>query len=107
MELNWCVDGRIVNVTLTVELANGSTVTYDPRRLRGVHVFRETEREFATAGWPQPAERSPDLHYYLAKWPTVQMIQSIGKIAEIVDRVDDRFDPVLFQEIQKISHVLP
>ena len=35
--------------TLTVELANGSNVTYDPRRLRGVQVFRETEREFATS----------------------------------------------------------
>ena len=34
--------------TLTVELENGSSVTYDPRRLRGVNVFRETEREFAT-----------------------------------------------------------
>jgi conjugative relaxase-like TrwC/TraI family protein len=40
------VDGRAN--ALTVELANGSTVTYDPRRLRGVNVFRETEREFAT-----------------------------------------------------------
>jgi conjugative relaxase-like TrwC/TraI family protein len=34
--------------TLTVELANGASVVYDPRRLRGVNVFRETEREFAT-----------------------------------------------------------
>ncbi|WP_353070439.1 MobF family relaxase (plasmid) [Tunturibacter empetritectus] len=34
--------------SLTVELENGSSVTYDPRRLRGVNVFRETEREFAT-----------------------------------------------------------
>ena len=34
--------------TLTVELASGSSVTYDPRRLRGVNVFRETDREFAT-----------------------------------------------------------
>ncbi len=33
--------------TLTVELENGSSVTYDPRRLRGVNVFREVEREFA------------------------------------------------------------
>ena len=40
------VDAR-TNI-LTVELANGSSVTYDPRRLRGVNVFRETEREFAT-----------------------------------------------------------
>jgi len=34
--------------TLTVELENGMNVTYDPRRLRGVQVFRETDREFAT-----------------------------------------------------------
>ena len=34
--------------TLTVALENGSTVSYDPRRLRGVNVFREAEREFAT-----------------------------------------------------------
>jgi hypothetical protein len=33
---------------LTVVLANGSNVTYDPRRLRGINVFRETEGEFAT-----------------------------------------------------------
>jgi len=33
---------------LTVELDNGSSVTYDPRRLRGVNVFRETEKEFAS-----------------------------------------------------------
>lgn len=32
---------------LTVEVEGGSTVIYDPRRLRGVNVFRETEREFA------------------------------------------------------------
>lgn len=35
--------------TLTVALESGRTVTYDPRRLRGVSVFREVEREF-TAG---------------------------------------------------------
>ncbi|MDP9050444.1 MAG: relaxase domain-containing protein [Acidobacteriota bacterium] len=34
--------------TLSVELENGSKVTYDPRRLRGVNVFSEVDREFAT-----------------------------------------------------------
>ena len=33
--------------TLTVSLESGSTITYDPRRLKGVNVFREVEREFA------------------------------------------------------------
>lgn len=34
--------------TLTVSLESGSSATYDPRRLKGVNVFREVEREFAT-----------------------------------------------------------
>ena len=33
---------------LSVELPDGSYVTYDPRRLQGVNVFREVEREFAS-----------------------------------------------------------
>jgi len=33
--------------TLTVALENGSTAIYDPRRLKGVNVFREAQREFA------------------------------------------------------------
>jgi conjugative relaxase-like TrwC/TraI family protein len=34
--------------TLTVGLENGTSVTYDPRRLRGVNVFTEAVREFST-----------------------------------------------------------
>ena len=33
--------------TLTIELENGTSVTYDPRRLRGVNVFTEAVREFS------------------------------------------------------------
>jgi ATP-dependent exoDNAse (exonuclease V) alpha subunit len=33
---------------ITVETDSGGTITYDPRRLRGVNVFEETSREFAT-----------------------------------------------------------
>jgi conjugative relaxase-like TrwC/TraI family protein len=40
------VDARANTVTVSVE--RGSSVTYDPRRLKGVNVFREIEREFAT-----------------------------------------------------------
>ena len=47
--------------TLTVELANGSNVTYDPRRLRGVQVFRETEREFATGDRIQMTSNNREL----------------------------------------------
>lgn len=33
---------------VTVELADGSRVEYDPKRIYGVNVYRETSREFAT-----------------------------------------------------------
>src|SRR4029077_3636421 len=39
------VDG--VQNTLTVTRGNGTSVTYDPRRLQGVTVYREVERTFA------------------------------------------------------------
>ena len=53
------VDAR--SNTLTVELANGSSVTYDPRRLRGVNIYRETEREFATGDRIQFVAPNKDL----------------------------------------------
>ena len=42
---------QLINVranTIAVSLDSGSNVIYDPRRLKGVNVFREAEREFAT-----------------------------------------------------------
>jgi conjugative relaxase-like TrwC/TraI family protein len=47
--------------TLTVELENGTNVTYDPRRLRGVQVFRETDREFATGDRIQMTSSNKEL----------------------------------------------
>ena len=47
--------------TLTVELDNGASVTYDPRRLRGVNVFTETMREFSTGDRIQFTEPSKSL----------------------------------------------
>ncbi|WP_420236286.1 MobF family relaxase [Telmatobacter bradus] len=47
--------------TLTVELENGSSVSYDPRRLRGVNVFVEETREFSTGDRIQFTEPSKAL----------------------------------------------
>ena len=46
---------------LTVALEEGSTVNYDPRRLRGVNVFRESQREFATGDRVQFTAPNRDL----------------------------------------------
>jgi hypothetical protein len=53
------VDSR-ANV-LSVELPDGSSVTYDPRRLQGVNVFREVEKEFATGDRIQFGAQHKDL----------------------------------------------
>jgi len=47
--------------TLTVSLEGESTVTYDPRRLKGVNVFREVEREFAAGDRVQFTAPNKDL----------------------------------------------
>ena len=49
------------NNTVTVELADGETVTYDPRRLKGVNSYREVPREFATGDRIQFTARDKDL----------------------------------------------
>ncbi len=47
--------------TVTVSLESGSTATYDPRRLKGVNVFREAEREFAVGDRVQFTAPNKDL----------------------------------------------
>lgn len=47
--------------TVTVSLEGGKTVTYDPRRLKGVNVFREVEREFAAGDRVQFTAPNKDL----------------------------------------------
>ena len=47
--------------TITVSLESGSTATYDPRRLKGVNVFREVEREFAAGDRVQFTAPNKDL----------------------------------------------
>jgi hypothetical protein len=44
--------------TLTVERADGQTVTYDPKRLKGANVYQEVTREFAT--WDRIQFTAPD-----------------------------------------------
>ncbi len=42
-------------------MESGSIVSYDPRRLKGVNVFREVEREFATGDRVQFTAPNKDL----------------------------------------------
>jgi conjugative relaxase-like TrwC/TraI family protein len=92
------VDGRAN--TLTVELQNGSSVIYDPRRLMGVNVFREVEREFATGDRLQFTVSNKDLGVANRDLGTVTAIED-GKMAVRLDGKARRtvtFDPEEFRQ---------
>jgi ATP-dependent exoDNAse (exonuclease V) alpha subunit len=92
------VDGRAN--TLTVELQNGSSVTYDPRRLMGFNVFREMEREFATGDRLQFTVSNKELGVANRDLGTVTAIED-GKMAVRLDGKTQRivtFDPEEFRQ---------
>jgi conjugative relaxase-like TrwC/TraI family protein len=85
---------------LTVELANGSTATYDPRRLRGVHVFREVEREFATGDRIQLTAPNKELGVANRDLGTITEIKE-NQISVRMDGKKERtinFDPSAFRQ---------
>ncbi len=69
------VDARVN--TLTVELPNGTTTTYDPRRLRGVNVYSDVERAFSVGDRLQFTAPSKELRV---------ANRDLGTILEIGDR---------------------
>jgi len=84
---------------LTVELANGSTVTYDPRRLRGVHVYRETEREFATGDRIQMTSTNKELGVANRDLGTITEMRD-GQISVRMDGKNEHritFEPSVFR----------
>jgi conjugative relaxase-like TrwC/TraI family protein len=86
--------------TLTVELANGSSVTYDPRRLRGVQVFRETEREFATGDRIQMTSTNRELGVANRDLGTITRIEN-GQMSVRMDGKAERaisFDTAEFRQ---------
>ena len=87
--------------TLTVELASGSSVTYDPRRLRGVQVFRETDREFATGDRIQMTSNNRDLGIANRDLGTITAIEN-GQMSVRMDGKAERtisFDTALFRQL--------
>jgi conjugative relaxase-like TrwC/TraI family protein len=85
---------------LTVDLENGSSVTYDPRRLQGVHVFREVEREFAVGEKIQATAPNKDIGVANRDLGTITAMQD-GQVSVRMDGKEDRsvtFDPREFRQ---------
>ena len=86
--------------TLTVSSANGLPVTYDPRRLKGVNVFREVQREFAAGDRVQFTATNKDLGVANRDLGTVIGLEN-GEMTLRIDGKTDRavtFDTKKFRQ---------
>jgi len=86
---------------LTVEITDGSSVTYDPRRLRGVNVFREVDREFATGDRIQFTASSKELGVANRDLGSITGIEN-GKLSVQMDGKAERtvtFDAAAFRQL--------
>ncbi len=87
-------------IRLTVELENGASVTYDPRRLRGVNVFTEAVREFSTDDRIQFTEPNKMLGIANRDLGTISSIDN-GQMTVRLDGRTERtitFDPSAFRQ---------
>jgi conjugative relaxase-like TrwC/TraI family protein len=65
---------------LTVQRGNGEQITYDPRRLQGVNVYREAGREFSTGDRIQFTAPYKDEHIANRQLGTIEQIDAAGNL---------------------------
>ena len=83
------------NNTVTVQRADGQAVTYDPKRLKGVNVYREDQKDFATGDRLQFTAKVKELGVNNRDLGTVTKLES-GQITVQMDGKSERtvrFDP--------------
>lgn len=88
---------------LTVERADGEVVAYDPRRLRGVNVFREQEREFATGDRIQFTAPLKELKVANRDLATIKRIED-GKMTVRLDRKEKRTLTFDTEKVRQFDH---
>jgi len=89
--------GEYVHVTgvdrehnlLTIERDSGQRLTYDPRRLHGVSVYRETERDFSTGDRVQFTAPYRDEHIANRQLGTVEKVDAEGNLQVRLDSGQD------------------
>jgi ATP-dependent exoDNAse (exonuclease V) alpha subunit len=70
---------------LTVVRQEGDPVTYDPRRLHGVTVYRESDRTFASGDRVQFTAPSRELHVANRELGTIEKIEADGHVQVRLD----------------------
>jgi conjugative relaxase-like TrwC/TraI family protein len=66
---------------ITVARENGEEINYDPRRLQGVTLYRETERSFAEGDRVQFTAPSKELHVANRELGNIERITNEGELA--------------------------
>ncbi|HEY2599657.1 MAG TPA: MobF family relaxase, partial [Candidatus Dormibacteraeota bacterium] len=81
--------------TITIEREDGQSVTYDPRRLKGVNVYRETRQEFATGDRIQFTAPDKSLGVRNRDLGTIQAIEADQVTVKLDGNAEGtvRFDP--------------
>jgi conjugative relaxase-like TrwC/TraI family protein len=85
---------------LTVELPDGSHVAYDPKRVYGVNVYRETSREFATGDRLQFSAIHKDLGISNRDMGTITKMEP-DRLTVLMDGKEQRsvsFNPAEFRQ---------
>ncbi len=85
---------------LTVELSNGSSVEYDPKRIYGVNVYRETSREFATGDRLQFSALNKELGISNRDMGTITKMEP-DRLTVLMDGKEQRsvsFNPAQFRQ---------
>ncbi len=88
---------------ITVERTDGQSVTYDPRRIRGVNAYKETAREFATGDRIQFTAQDKELKLANRDLGTITSIQP-GQMTVRLDGKKERsitFDP---DKVRSLDH---
>ncbi len=70
---------------VTVKRENGERVSYDPRRLHGVTLYRETEREFAKGDRVQFTAPNREQHIANRELGTIEKIDARGNLQVRLD----------------------
>ena len=85
---------------LTVEMTDGSSVTYDPKRVYGVNVYRETSREFATGDHLQFTALNKELGISNRDMGTITRMEP-DRLTVLMDGKEQRsvsFNPTEFRQ---------
>jgi ATP-dependent exoDNAse (exonuclease V) alpha subunit len=83
------------NNTVTIRREDGQAVTYDPKRLKGVNVYREMQKDFATGDRIQFTAKDKNLGVNNRDLGTITRLES-GQITVRMDGKNERtiqFDP--------------